>query len=260
MTGEKTRILAVDNQPTSASLMKGILSQAGYEVIEALSGQEALEKMALGGVDLVLLDVLMPGMDGFEVTRRIRLNEATRFIPVVLLTALNNTESRVKGIEAGCDDFISKPFDRTELLARVKMLVAMNFYRKQVEEKEKDVHELSESVLNTVREPLLVLDRDLKVVSGSRAFYEVFKVRPEETVGQLIYDLGNRQWDIPKLRELLEDILPKKATFDDYAVENVFSGIGRRIMLLNARQIKRGWGKDRVILLAIEDITDRKGT
>jgi two-component system CheB/CheR fusion protein len=83
-------------------------------------------------------------------------------------------------------------------------------------------------------------------------------VKPEETVGQLIYDLGNKQWNIPKLRELLEDILPKKVSFDNYEVEHNFATIGRRIMLLNARQIERRMGKERIILLAIEDITERK--
>jgi diguanylate cyclase (GGDEF)-like protein len=77
-------------------------------------------------------------------------------------------------------------------------------------------------------------------------------------MGQLIYDLGNKQWDIPKLRELLETILPEKATFDNYEVEHDFATIGRRIMLLNARQIQRVLGKERIILLAIEDITERK--
>jgi len=118
--------------------------------------------------------------------------------------------------------------------------------------------EYAESIINTVREPLIALDQDLRVVSASRSFYEVFKVNPKETVGQLIYDLGNKQWDIPKLRELLEDILPQKAAFDNYEVEHDFSTIGRRIMLLNARQIQRVLGKERIILLAIEDITERK--
>ena len=118
--------------------------------------------------------------------------------------------------------------------------------------------EYSESIINTVREPLLVLDADLRVVSASRSFYDVFKVKPEETVGQLIYDLGNKQWDITKLRELLEDILPRKATFDDYEVEHDFTSIGRRVMLLNARRIPRPPEKPKVILLAIEDITKRK--
>ena len=121
-----------------------------------------------------------------------------------------------------------------------------------------EVSEFAESVINTVREPLISLDQDLRVVTVSRSFYEFFKVKPEETVGQLIYDLGNKQWDIPKLRELLETILPQKATFDNYEVEHDFATIGRRIMLLNARQIERGTGKERIILLAIEDITERK--
>jgi two-component system, cell cycle sensor histidine kinase PleC len=122
----------------------------------------------------------------------------------------------------------------------------------------KKSQEYSESIINTVREPLITLDQDLRVVSVSRSFYEVFKVKPEETVGQLIYDLGNKQWDIPRLRELLETILPQKTTFDDYEVEHIFANIGRRIMLLNARQIQRVLGKERVILLAIEDITARR--
>jgi two-component system cell cycle sensor histidine kinase PleC len=121
-----------------------------------------------------------------------------------------------------------------------------------------EVSEFAESIINTVREPLLALDQDLRVVTVSRSFYEVFKVKPEETVGQLIFDLGNKQWDIPKLRELLETILPQQATFDDYEVEHDFATIGRRIMLLNARQIQRVLGKERIILLAIEDITERR--
>ena len=126
---------------------------------------------------------------------------------------------------------------------------------------EKDLtqsREYAESIINTVREPLIVLDQYLRVVIASRSFYDVFKVKPEETVGQLIYDLGNKQWDIPKLRELLGSILPRKTTFDDYEVEHDFAAIGRRVMLLNARQIERAWGKERVILLSIEDVTERR--
>jgi two-component system CheB/CheR fusion protein len=121
-----------------------------------------------------------------------------------------------------------------------------------------EVSEFAESIINTVREPLISLDQNLRVVTVSRSFYEFFKVKPEETLGQLIYDLGNKQWDIPKLRELLETILPQKATFDNYEVEHDFTTIGKRIMLLNARQIQRESGKEKIILLAIEDITDRK--
>ena len=120
-----------------------------------------------------------------------------------------------------------------------------------------EVDEFAENIINTVREPLLVLDDELRVIKASRSFYNFFKVKPENTIERLIYELGNHQWDIPKLRELLENILPEKTTFDNYEVEHNFSSIGKRIMLLNARQIKRGLGKERIILLAIEDVTER---
>ncbi len=148
-----------------------------------------------------------------------------------------------------------------DITERKEIEVGLEKTRKELEVIKKtadEVSEFAESVINTVREPLISLNQDLRVVSVSRSFYEFFKVKPEETVGQLIYDLGNKQWNIPKLRELLETILPQKATFDNYEVEHVFSTIGRRVMLLNARQIERGMGKERIILLAIEDITERK--
>jgi two-component system cell cycle sensor histidine kinase PleC len=121
-----------------------------------------------------------------------------------------------------------------------------------------EISEFAENIINTVREPLLVLDKDLRVVKASRSFFDFFKVSTDETIGTLIYDLGNQQWNIPKLRELLETILPEKTTFDNYEVEHDFSTIGKRIMLLNARQIERALGKEKIILVAIEDITDRK--
>lgn len=123
-----------------------------------------------------------------------------------------------------------------------------------------EAYEYSESIINTVREPLIVLNQDLRVVTANRSFYEVFQVNPTETVGELIYDLGNKQWNIPKLRELLETILPEKTTFDHYEVEHDFATIGRRIMLLNARQVHRVLGKEHIILLAIEDVTERRDT
>ncbi len=118
--------------------------------------------------------------------------------------------------------------------------------------------QIFEDIVETIREPLLVLASDLRVISANRSFYDLFKVNPEKTVGQLIYDLGNKQWDIPKLRELLENILPEKTSFDNYEVEHDFATIGRRVMLLNARQIEQAMGKERIILLAIEDITERR--
>ncbi len=121
-----------------------------------------------------------------------------------------------------------------------------------------DAREFAESIIATVREPLLVLDEKLEVVSANRSFYNVFKVKHEETIGKRIYRLGNGQWNIPALRKLLEDILPSNSHFDDYEVTHDFEHIGRRTMLLNARRLFREANRSKLILLAIEDITERK--
>ncbi|HAS54638.1 MAG TPA: PAS domain-containing sensor histidine kinase, partial [Nitrospiraceae bacterium] len=114
-----------------------------------------------------------------------------------------------------------------------------------------------EDIIETAREPLMVLDADLRVLLASRSFYDSFKVTPKETLGNLIYDLGNRQWDIPRLRTLLEEILPQDNKFDDYEVEHVFSSIGHKVMLLNARRITQKEIGSQLILLAIEDVTEK---
>ena len=133
-------ILVVDDQPQNIELLEAQLVPQGYGIVKAASGEEALERLADGQIDLILLDVMMPGMDGFEVTRRVRQDSAHRLLPIILVTALRETEDRVKGIEAGCDDFISKPVDKMELLARVRSLLKvkayndlMGNYRKELE-------------------------------------------------------------------------------------------------------------------------------
>jgi two-component system CheB/CheR fusion protein len=116
----------------------------------------------------------------------------------------------------------------------------------------------AESIVDTVREPLLVLDGDMRVRSANQSFYSTFKASPEETVGQLLYHLGNHQWDIPRLRTLLGEILPQKHVLNDFEIEHDFRSIGPRIMLLNARAILGSEDCPDLILLAIEDITERK--
>jgi len=114
------------------------------------------------------------------------------------------------------------------------------------------------SIVDTVREPLLVLDADLHVTAANRSFYAVFGVLPEETLGKSLYDLGEGQWNIPQLRTLMGDVFPKSQDVRDFVVEHEFPSIGRKTMLLNARQISAADQPDPLILLAIEDITERK--
>ncbi len=131
--------------------------------------------------------------------------------------------------------------------------------KKKIKELEiQDALDYTKSIINTVRNPLIILQDDLTVALANRSFYQVFKVNPEETEDQHIYDLGNHQWDIPKLRELLEDILPKTTSFDNFEVEHVFPDIGKKIMLLNACRIYLEANRTKLIILTIEDITERK--
>ena len=120
-----------------------------------------------------------------------------------------------------------------------------------------DIQNFAQDVFDTVREPLLILDASLRVHSANRAFYETFGVAPAETVTRLVYELGNGQWNIPDLRTLLEDILPMSSVFNDYELEHDFPGIGRRVMLLNARQLRAGSHAD-LLMLAMEDVTERR--
>lgn len=145
-----------------------------------------------------------------------------------------------------------------EVRQRIAGLEALDVEHKRVAEGVWEARAYAESIVDTVREPLLVLDAKLRVLSANRSFYKHFQTTKEETENCLIYDLGNRQWDIPQLRLLLEEIVPQNAEFDDFEVEHAFPTIGHRSMLLNARRVERGEAGAHFILLAIQDITERK--
>ncbi len=161
---EKVKILVVDDEPMNVKLLEATLIPEGYEVITATNGQECLDALAKDVVDLVLLDVMMPGMDGFEVTKKIRADKELKLLPIVLITALKEVADRVRGIEAGCDDFISKPFDDNEVMARVKTLLKLSFYRRQLDEKEK-----FEAVIEEMSNAAVVCDALGKVTQTNKA-------------------------------------------------------------------------------------------
>jgi two-component sensor histidine kinase len=122
----------------------------------------------------------------------------------------------------------------------------------------RDAGTLAQAIVDTIREPLLVLDKDLRVLSASRSFYSAFRVVPSATQGQLLYELGDGQWDIPALRLLLERIVPEHGVMEDYEVEHQFPDIGKRTMLLNARKVYYEGNSHTTLLLGIEDVTTRR--
>jgi adenylate cyclase len=146
------RVLVVDDTPVNLKLLADLLVAKGYAVVTATSGAEALAKIESDPLDLVLLDVMMPGMSGYEVCRKIRDNPATAMLPVVMVTALDPAQERVKGIEAGADDFLTKPLHQPELLARVRSLLRVKTLWDQVAE-------LNRTLENRVAEQVAQLER-----------------------------------------------------------------------------------------------------
>jgi class 3 adenylate cyclase len=204
------RILVVDDTPKNVKLLADVLSVKGYQVDTASSGQEALDKIEQVTPDLVLLDVVMPQMTGYEVCRRIRANPETEMLPVVMVTALDPGDERVKGIEAGCDDFLSKPINQPELLARVRSLLRIKWLRDRLEESKRTLEarvdeqvdqlerlsrlkrffspQLAEAILSGgADDPLKSHRREITVVfidlRGFTAFAET--AEPEEVMGVL---------------------------------------------------------------------------
>lgn len=130
--------------------------------------------------------------------------------------------------------------------------------RKRIEQLAQEARFYAENIVETVREPLMVLDADLRVISANSSFYQTFQISREETENSLIYELGDHQWDIPKLRKLLEEILPENTQFRDFEINHEFPTIGHKTMLIDARRIYQEANKTQMVLLAIEDITERK--
>ena len=184
LSGPKPKILVVDDTPHNIKVLEAMLLPRGYEVVTATSGQEALEAVSREGPDLVLLDVMMPGMDGHEVCRRLRANEATHLLPVVMVTASGDQE-KVRAIEAGADDFIPKPVNHAELLARVRSLLRIKAYHATIVTQAAQLTEWNRTLEQRVAEQLASLQRadrlrqflphqlaDLIVASGDESLLE----------------------------------------------------------------------------------------
>lgn len=156
------RILVVDDHAVNCELLEAMLAPHGYCVEQAYSGPAALEVAFTHPPELILLDVNMPGMDGFEVTRQLRASPETRLIPIVMVTALGDLEHRVRGLESGADDYLPKPVNRNELLARVESTLRLSYYQRQVDERQK-----LDLVLADVSDGILIVDSDASLRDAS---------------------------------------------------------------------------------------------
>jgi adenylate cyclase len=180
-------ILVVDDLPQNVRLLEAVLSAKGFKVTTAASGQESLEVLSKEHPDLVLLDVLMPGMDGYDVCRRIREDPGTAFLPVVMITA-SGDEQKIRAIECGADDFVSKPFDQAELLARVQSLVRVKRYHDLIAQQAAELARWNRQLEQRVNSQVEQLERvsrlrrflpaqlaDLVIDSGDESFLDAHR-------------------------------------------------------------------------------------
>jgi PAS domain S-box-containing protein/putative nucleotidyltransferase with HDIG domain len=285
----KAVILIVDDHLMNIELLEAYLSPEGYEIVRATSGEEALEKLSGNQIDLILLDVIMTGIDGYEVTRRIRQNGKQRLLPIILVTALQETEDRVKGIEAGCDDFLSKPVDRIELLVRVRSLLKVKAYndlminyrneleatvnnrteelRKALENLQQDITERKQAeeslrvseekyriVVENAKEAIIVT-QDMKVVFVNRAGIDMIGYSDKKLTPQPIINFIH-----PDDIDMVADHHIRRLNGED--VQNVYSfrlvsqdGTVKWVEI-NAAVIN--WKEKPATLNFLNDITERK--
>jgi signal transduction histidine kinase len=157
MTEKKSKILIVDDAIDTVELLRKRFHSEGYDTAEAYDGEEALKRVDEYSPDLIVLDVMMPKIDGYEVCHRLKMDENRKYIPVLMLTAKGEIESKVKGLEIGADDYLAKPFDYKELSARVKSLLTIKSAREKLVEEEKSValDKMMDEVAHEIRNPLV---------------------------------------------------------------------------------------------------------
>ena len=242
-------ILMVDDEVQNLDLLEALLLPQGYRLLRAGSGEEALAAVTAERPDLVLLDVMMPRLDGFEVCRRLKADAPTRFIPVVMVTSLRDVGDRIRGIEVGADDFLSKPVNRHELVTRVRASLRLGYYRHLAEERAR-----FDAVVAGLRDGIVVCDAALRITSCNRAALALLNLPPDRWAGgDLLGHLaGEFRSTIP---------LPGVREGRDRSVEFELSRPGEAFPLTLAAQLTRTFGPDgtpETMALVVRDVTEQR--
>jgi PAS domain S-box-containing protein len=262
MSAPATRILYIDDDPGLCRLVQKDLERQGYVVEIATDGASGLVRLAQGGIDLVALDHYMPNQDGLETLASIR--DLAEPPPVIYVTAAQEGRVAVAALKAGAADYVAKDV-QGEFLPLLQSAIdaaldgVMLRRAKEAAEAESKLNwQLAQCIVDTIRDPLVVLEHDMTIVTASKAFLTMFGITEAETHGRRVSELGQRQWDVPALRDLMARVLPENKPIEGFEIEDDFLGLGRRVFNLNARKISRPGNHVHRMLLVFEDITDRK--
>ncbi|MDO8662479.1 MAG: response regulator [Candidatus Omnitrophota bacterium] len=243
---DKSVILVVDDQFQNIELLEAYLVPQGYEIVKASSGEEALEKIVNNQIDLVLLDVMMLKMSGIDVLKKLRADEKTKAIPVVMVTVLKETEDKVKALEAGCDDFISKPVDKVELLARVKSILKISHYRRQLEEKDK-----FKAVVDKVSDGIAICRPDYLIKDCNAAVLKYLNISDTKDIN--LVETLFKNYSVSIKKEALVDLTITHKTFD---IVRQKSETSEALYLeVNLNMIKNSAGELLSIVFILRDVT-----
>ncbi len=254
----KSSILIIDDDPGIRDTLEALLFKEGYKLIFAANGKQGIEKAAEHMPDAILLDVMMPGMDGIEVCKRIRADDSLAEVPIIMLTGLDDNESKLSGIKSGADDYISKPYNKDELRAKIRTIIRLNRFRNLLAEKEKYISAIkeSESLYRTLTESMpygALLVQEGKIVFANKGFNKILNYKESDSfVGEKALKPFQR-----KFKSFLEKAFDPVSYYDNG--ENEFKGIcfsstGREIFVsLKCSLIS--WKTAPAILATVRDIT-----
>ncbi|MDY6863558.1 MAG: adenylate/guanylate cyclase domain-containing protein [Thermodesulfobacteriota bacterium] len=232
-SAQHSRILVVDDNIQNVELLDAYLGVAGYEVIKAYNGEEALEMVKKENPHLILLDIMMPKLNGYEVCRILKDDEKTRFTPIVMITALTELEDKIKGLEIGADDFLTKPFNKVELLTRVKSLLRLKYLRDELDRRKEEEKERMKEIFKTYMsdeiadlvlsdpERFLRLGGEKRVVTVMFADLRGFTQLAERYPAEKVVNMLNQYF-----QEMTRVIFKYNGTFDKFMGDAIMAYFG----------------------------------
>jgi PAS domain S-box-containing protein len=251
LPNDKPRVLIVDDEARGRELLEGLLMQQGYELAFARNGAEALATASDLLPDLILLDIMMPDQDGFEVCRRLRSDPRLAEVPVIMVTALDDPDSRLRGFEAGADDFLNKPIDRAELRSRVRTITRLNRYRRLMLEREK-----FDRLVELSPDGIVIMDAEGTILLSNPALQRMVGVSLQETLcGRCVKELmAPAEWRMfqNQLKRTLDD--PSKIV--SLACEFARLNGGQFPVELTARALP--WDEKMALQVHVRDVTEKQ--